>query len=120
MCFLGISQKPKNGLSDQLKSGQGLSLQNRPMEGAGDVRFFYSATRIRASLNPKSCVPFHGSGNGRLRLRPKRSGPLGEQGVNLPGEPSLELFGAVIAGMDQTYAPEGVDNHQRRKTFWFK
>jgi hypothetical protein len=27
------------------------------MEDAGDVRFFYSATRIRASLNPEGDLP---------------------------------------------------------------
>src|SRR5215472_1820582 len=47
----------------------------------------------------------------------KRSRALGEQGVNLSGEPSLELFRAVIPGMDQTHPSGRVDNHKRRETF---
>jgi hypothetical protein len=46
MCSLRVPSSVASALSDQLKSGQRLSLQNRPREGAGDVRFFYDTVLI--------------------------------------------------------------------------
>ena len=42
--------------SDQLKSGQRLSAQNRPREGAGDVRLIYSAIGVYQLSQPRVLI----------------------------------------------------------------